>query len=374
MGCRRIQMAIGTLALMVAAGCNIAIPEEIITPTVEVIASATPTTEASTTPTPTLSPSPTQAASEEPVILATPQPIEPVGVPTLPPQPSETPGPYVHVIQPGEILSVIVQRYGYGYDPNLFAEIARLNDNMPSPDLLPAAGSEILIPRQTATPIPEGIELTRVADAQMGMERFGNVLLPSGAQTDCHVVQEGETIIGIAEQYSTTLEVISQFNQTLNWSGCRFDVYSGGENCRPNIRPGDCIVVPMPTPVPTSTATPSGDETATPTPTFPPARAIFPADGAIASAGVFSLQWVSVGTLASEDVYLVEVVDLTAGGTSWVQVTSDTALRLPESLIPTDGTTHLMQWRVSVARRDNQGAYRYIGGIGDWRSFQWQSR
>lgn len=199
-------------------------------------------------------------------------------------------------------------------------------------------------------------------------------MLQEGEVPSCHVVEANEAMVGIMERYNTTLEILSQLNPTLNWSGCRFNQYSGGEACNPTIREGDCVVVPKRAPTATPTATPSGDETATPTPTYVPPRLIFPSDGALASAAVFELEWVSSGILAQDEVYLVEIRDVTAGGDIWRGETRDTSLMLPESLIPTDGQTHTMEWRVLVARRDDTGTYQYVGGAGDWRVFRWQSR
>jgi hypothetical protein len=133
-----------------------------------------------------------------------------------------------------------------------------------------------------------------------------------------------------------------------------------------------CVNVPLPTPTPIPSPTPSGSETATPTPTFAPARGIFPPNGAIAPANSLTLQWVSVGELRENDVYLIEVQDLT-NTSQWLQVTRQNSVILPDTLIPTDGQAHQFQWRVSVAQQVN-GIYNYVGGVGAWRNFQWQSR
>ena len=41
------------------------------------------------------------------------------------------------------------------FDPNVLAEVVRINDNVSNVDSLPGAGAIILIPRQTATATPE---------------------------------------------------------------------------------------------------------------------------------------------------------------------------------------------------------------------------
>lgn len=358
--------------VVVASACNLVAP--LPTPTVEAIVTEMPS------PSPTLSETleatiaPTIVIST-PVVITSAPPTEINAVPTLPEaQPTE--GPYVYIIRPNDTLGYILQLQPWGYppfDPGVIAAVVRLN-NLPNENILPPPGSELLIPRRTATPIPEGADATATSDASLGAgQRIGNVTLPQGAITGCYTVVEGDSLIGIADRFNTTLETLSQLNQNLNWFGCRFSEYSGGPNCRPFISVGQCVNVPLPTPTPVPTATPSGRETPTPTPTYAPARGFYPPNGAIAPGIPIRLEWVSVGVLRPEEVYLVEFQNLTTN-TQSLQVTRNTFLMLPDSLIPSDGQTHSVQWRVSVAKRTETGAYQYIGGVGDWRFFQWRSR
>ena len=161
-------------------------------------------------------------------------------------------------------------------------------------------------------------------------------------------------------------------NPNLGWGGCDFTNPSGGPSCSPNLRIGECVTVPLPTGTPIPTGTPSGNETATPTPTHEAARLIFPPQGALASQRI-TLEWVSVGILRPGEIYLIDIEDRTSGVSS--AYTSYTTRRtLPDSLIPTDGQTHEIAWRVRVARENDDGTYTAIGGTGDWQTFQWQSR
>jgi hypothetical protein len=369
----------GLMLVAVLAACNMNAPPA--TPTAESLVTLSPTeVNASVTPSATLAQTQTATLPTTPrvtvAVVTVPAEEDIAQVPTLAPSPTETPGPYRHIIAEGETLGYIIQLqpWAYPFDPAVIDAVVALNDNMLSADFLPPVGSELLIPRRTATPIPQGIDLTLTSDASIGFgERVGGVVLPQGSMPGCHNVAEGETLVGIADIYGTTLEVISQLNQNLNWFGCNFTEYSGGPNCNPIIREDQCIMVPLPTPVPTQTATPSGNETATPTPTFVPARLVFPPDGAIASAGVFALQWTSVGVLQEGNAYLVEIHDTTSD-VRWSEVTTSTSLTLPDALIPSDGQTHQVRWRVSVARRLEDGTVAYSGGVGEWRTFQWQSR
>jgi LysM repeat protein len=283
------------------------------------------------------------------------------------PAPTETLAPYVHVIQTEDTLYYIIQQYGYT-TLDVIPEIVQLNPNIPNADTLPGVGSEILIPRQTVTPTPaftpqptagpDGASVDANAEAQ---------------NVDCYYVQEGDTLVGIAEMYRMTLEQLSQLNRDLNWFGCDFGNYSGGEDCNPTIQIGQCINVYMPTPTPTLTPTASGNETVTPTPTFAPPAAVYPPEGAIAPAGVFSLYWVGVGVLAENEYYLVEVFDVT-GDSDMRLVTKQTSMPLPASMIPSDGQPHTINWQVNVAMPNADGIFRVISGVGPMRSFQWQSR
>ncbi|MDQ7025526.1 MAG: LysM domain-containing protein, partial [Anaerolineae bacterium] len=193
-----------------------------------------------------------------------------------------------------------------------------------------------------------------------------------GQEFGNHEVQEGDTLVGIMELYDTTLEVLSQQNRNLGWFGCDFTNPSGGPNCSPNIRIGDNISVPLPTRTPVPTTTPSGNETATPTPTYLPARTFFPPQGALAS-GRVELQWVSVGILQANEVYLIEVSDRTIN-TATNYVTRNTNFTLPDTVIPTDGQQHSIDWRVTVAVHNADSTYTTVGGLGTWRTFNWQSR
>ncbi len=364
-----IFISLTLMSLPALAACNFNVqPQGGFTPTVESIITptvATATMEASSTLTLTQ-----PAANTQVVQIASPAPTETPAPPTESPTPSETPGPYIHIIKQGETLGAIIQFYGYR-DFDVIDEIVRLN-NLASADFLPGEGSELLIPRQTATLTPEGIELTSTADATRNTTTQGGVVIPGTTQITCHTVEEGETVVGIAEQYNTTLEVLSQLNPDLYWFGCNFSNYSGGPDCNPNIQVGQCINIPAPTPTPTLSPTPSGNETATPTPTYPPPKPVYPPEGAVAPAGVFSLQWVSVGVLDKDEYYLVRVID-TVNNETYLQVTKDTSMQLPASMIPEDGQAHVVDWEVQVAIQNENGDYNPITGSVR-HSFKWQSR
>jgi hypothetical protein len=122
----------------------------------------------------------------------------------------------------------------------------------------------------------------------------------------------------------------------------------------------------------TLTPTPSGNEPPTATPTSRAPTLVSPTEGGIA-AGTVILQWVSVGVLNADEVYLIHITDVTAE-TSVGYVTQNTSYRLPASIIPPAGETHDIVWTVSVAKADANGAYAPVGAAGRTHTFKWQGR
>ena len=361
------------LALSLAA-CNFApAPQGDASPTVENIESTALPTEPTRTPRP--SPTATSEQFSEPV-LESPTPTFTPGPPTLPPAPTATLGPYEHTVQADDTLLFIIQQYGYR-DFGVIPEVVVLN-NLPNADTLPGVGSVLLIPRQTATVTPEGAELTPTtfADAlaaQAVAPTDAQTGLSSGAGVLEHVVQEGQTIVDIASNYATTLEVLARLNPDIGFFGCNFEIPSGGPNCNPLLQVGQVVYAPAPTPTPTLSPTPSGSETPTPTPTFVPPRVVSPPQNAEIQAGVFRLEWVGAGVLQPDEVYLVQITDTTSGQ-SHNAITRSTSLLIPEEMIPADGQTHVINWTVSVAKPNEANVYRIISGAPEVRAFRWHSR
>ncbi|MCU0464720.1 MAG: LysM peptidoglycan-binding domain-containing protein [Anaerolineae bacterium] len=363
---RQRLMLVALCALLSACNFNIEAP----TPTVAV--PETPTvagTEASPTAEASLAPSltPSTAPTVERVVLITPTPEAPIGPPTEPPTLTPTLGPYEVTVAPGDTLAGIVSRFGYR-DLSVLRAITTLNPNVNVDNL--QVNQPLLIPRMSPTPSPPGYEATAAMRATLGIRSPDQ--LAENTELVCHTVIEDENIISIASSYNTTLEIIARLNPEISFSGCDFDNRSGGETCNPSIFIGQCVTVPLPTATPTLSPTPSGNETATPTPTFAAPVVITPPDGVTVS-GAVTVQWVSVGVLAPDEFYYVEVTDTTLN-TRFTQVTKETSMPLPPALIPSDGQTHAMAWLVTVVRRNAGGGYAPIGGVMSVKTFNWQSR
>jgi LysM repeat protein len=366
----RHKIAAGALLTMILSACNFApMPQGDFTPTVEQIV----LTQA-ISPSPSLTPTSAVVTPTAPLVeTATNTPTS--GPPTDLPTVTATLGPYEHVMQQGETLGFIIQQYGYR-DFNVIDEVVRINENITNPDSLPGAGAIILIPRQTATPTPE--DFTPPPDvAQVLGVGIAPTSPATGLNIDApiiqHIVVEGQTIVDIAVNYNTTLEVLAMLNPDINFSGCNFSIPSGGPNCGPFLSIGQVVMVPAATPTPTLSPTPSGSETPTATPTYAAPVVISPPQDANVPPGVFELEWVSVGVLLPDEAYLVQVTDTTTGEV-YNDITRSTSLMLPDSLIPTDGQMHLMTWTVSVARPNEAGVYRVVSGPPDQRQFNWLSR
>ncbi len=358
---RRIILAVIAVLL---TGCELSqLPQATPTAEIESLVTPSPTVEVTPTPSPTLTLLPQLEQT------STPTP----GTPTETPTDTPTPDPYAtYIIQPNDTMLYIIQQAPFNYrNTDVIAEILRLNPQIPDRDHLPGPGSSILIPLPTGTPTPEGFSMTQTAHPNPPQQQQSGV--PGNAEIIQVNVQEGETIIGIAQKNATTLSIMATLNPQLGFYNCDFSNPSGGPDCNVPLSVGETVNVPALTPTPTLSPTISGSETPTLTPTYSAPMLVYPPQDAIAPPRTFQLQWISVGVLKDQEVYLIEIQDETAG-TQHIDIAHSTSYQLPEDLIPSDGQTHSIQWRVSVAAPNAQGQYRYIGARGDWRRFSWQSR
>ncbi|MYA92808.1 MAG: LysM peptidoglycan-binding domain-containing protein, partial [Chloroflexi bacterium] len=313
-------------------------------------------------PSPTISPAPTRqiASPTAPVAIAA------TSSPTAPPSPSPSPVYFEYEVQAEDTLMGIIQVFGYGYQLEVAQEVVRLNDSVFSIDFVPV-GQVIRIPRPTATATPVGAQATAELLETIGIDSATG--LEAGAALGCHTVVANDTMVSIAERYNTTLEILSDLNSDLNWSGCNFTLLAGGEDCVPILKLGACIQVPQPTPTSTRFPTPTGLETPTPTATKLAPRLLYPAEGEQVNARQLVLQWLGLSGLREGDVYLVELQNQTTGG-EHRQRTSANSYRVPVAFAPR-GEVHTLQWRVSLARQNEAGIYAFVGEQGNWRRFEW---
>ncbi len=352
---------IAAVLVFVAAGCELAqVPQVSPTPASAVTDTATPTA--------TLAPDVTleNVATLRPQIES-PSPTWTPGPPTMTFTPSNTPGPYEYTIQDGDTLLYIIQQPPFNYrDGTVLNLILEMNPQIPNINALPPPGSVILIPRQTLTPTPEGyVQTLAIMPAPTQPSISGDIIE--------YTVNEGETIIGVAENNATTLSALATLNPAISFVGCDFSTPFGGSGCNVFLVSGQVVNVPALTPTPTLSPTFSGSETPTPTPTFSPPIPVFPPQNASAPARTFQLQWLSAGILEPAQFYVVQIEDTTSGETV-TGVTRNTSYELPSNMIPRDGQTHQIRWRVSIGTPNEQGAFRLISPDSPWNYFSWQSR
>lgn len=351
----RYLLIFALIVIMVAA-CN---------PAPELVDTAQPTVAASLTLSATAvphTPTSTPPAIAQITPANTPTPVTPSATPTI----TNTPGPFEHTIQAGEGLIGIVLQYGH-FDLAVLDEVVALNNTMSNADQLPAPGTTILIPRPTPSPTPEGGEMTATYAAQNP-----GVVQAAESLTGVHVVESGQSMVGIAQQYNATMAMLARLNPQLEfyWRSCDFSIPSGGSDCNPLLNIGDEITVPLPTPTPSATPTPDGSETPTLTPTPGPVRLLWPPPGVTIAGGPLMLRWVNVRPLQSDELYQVTVTDTTSG-VVFTGFTDADALTLPGELVPLDAEQHAMVWEITTVRVGNDNVAFRVGAIGEQRNFIW---
>ena len=92
-----------------------------------------------------------------------------------------------------------------------------------------------------------------------------------------------------------------------------------------------------------------------------------------------ALQWASVGTLRSDELYMVIIEDVfTNGEIKLVDYVTDSKYILPVSLRPKDNKPHIFRWKVATVRQtgtDGSGkpVYETSGATSTPRDFVWMA-
>ncbi len=273
------------------------------------------------TPTVTLTPTPT----------VTPTPLPPTDTPTLTPVPTAT--PRTHIVESGQSMLLIAQTYGVPL--NVLFDFNRLTED----DIL-SVGQEIKIPPSRADSVAAPLP--------------GNDGLPAQM---VYVVQQGDTLSGIASDKGTTVDAITQANPLTDLS---------------LIFPGQQLIVPLSTPTPTHTPTPLPTHTPTPGPDYPPPALLLPTNGQVVDQRTLLLNWTSPRLLADDEFYVVTLLwPNNVRTTHWVRSNS---LRLPRDERPANGN---ISWSVSIRQRIGTSAQGDPLGItlsppGETREFEWR--
>lgn len=288
-------------------------------------------------------PQPAAPQPSTPTLTLTPTvTLSPTVTPTLTPSPT----PVVYVVGEGDTLFSISLEYGVPLG-------ALLEANGLEEGSLLRIGQQLVIPRPTPTPGPLGPAATPTPTPQ------------------AYVVEEGDTLLGIATQFDVTLSSLLEAN---------------GLTERSLLSVGQELVIPAPTPTPTpepsqATPTPLALPTRDPALRYDAPPLLWPPNGARIQGGGLSvlLSWVSVGILADDEHYVVEL-SWTADGVArdlrrW---TKATAWRVPEELFPGPAGASF-EWQVVVRRQTGvnlrgEPVGLQVGAPSERRSFLWVER
>jgi hypothetical protein len=288
----------------------------------------------SDTPTPSASPTVTLRPSR------TPKPTD-----TPPPAPTFTPvPPRVHQVLSGETCVAVATNYGISLEL-----LEGLNPDKCGPQGIIRPGDLLLIPAATPTAGP-------------------TPTLAPGAPSptpECpilHVVQQGETGIGIAQKYGISFNLLQTANPQINFE---------------QLPVNQVLQVPCAEPSPTPTATPNPYATPTPIPKYMAPMLLAPADGGVLTGDMVALQWTAVSLLRENEYYVVRVRRADEDAPMQSFYTKSTLERLGPELAPDpDDPVRVYTWEVMVVReRPEAGAgqmrYTAASQTSAERTFRW---
>lgn len=240
----------------------------------------------------------------------TPPAVAPV-FPTRTPVPPEE-----YTIVAGDTCSQIAQRFGAPYGE--FLRINNLNDTTCTRIQL---GDKVLIPPPTATPGPSETPASDVTPQPQ----------PTLAANLTHEVKSGDTCSTIAERYQISVDDIIRQNPELNLNqqcliqvGVKLNIARAGAAA---IVEATAYVISAPT---------SASSYGAPV-------ALAPVDNAQIDAAVFSLEWLSVGALKTNEWYVVQIQP--AGAiTAPIFETKETSIRLSGDLLAGENERSIAWW------------------------------
>jgi LysM repeat protein len=280
------------------------------------------------TATPTLSPTPLLPPTFTPTATPTA---------TSTPDPRATPLPPIeHKVKAGDTLSVLAEKYDTTVDL-----IIQLNDL--DSDII-QVGQTLLIPAAGAT----SATLFTPIPSESG-DKSGTIV---------HVVQSGETLLGIAQRYNVPMLVIQQLNDI-------DDPEMIGE--------GQQLYIPI---GPTATATRGPSPTPTLEPKYSAPPLLSPLDRAefAGAEAAILLQWAATTMLRPDEWYQVTIEQIAGSDQQPLSLTTkSSSLRVPVELYPTQAEKQrLFKWRVDIVRQtDDTPSYEQASTPGDNRTFWW---
>jgi hypothetical protein len=99
-------------------------------------------------------------------------------------------------------------------------------------------------------------------------------------------------------------------------------------------------------------------------------QAVYPPNGT-SIAGPVRLTWMSMGTLADDEYYLVTVRDDTTGAV-FGHETRQLSLDIPQEYLPSDGQARTFVWQVSVVQMGQDGLFYPTGPAMPEQNFIWR--
>jgi LysM repeat protein len=331
----------------------------------------------------------------EDFVTATPKPLIALATVTpMPPTATETPtpGPCYQTAQQGDTVYGMAIRCGH-IDMAVVDLILQIN-HMDSATQL-QLGQTLEIPWPTPTPGGEptetpsdsggGNEQSAIVPTEENrvnefgtpdaLAKYENIEPTLRPGQSWHTIQPGETIMGIAYAYDTTVELLSQINPEIPFLQCDYGERYGGPNCSVMLYEGQRLRVPVAVPTITPTPTPAvRTETPTPTPTFNAPYLLTPdADAHFGADQMITLRWGGTGTLATNERYVVHVRDLDTGQ-EYVAAVADTTYILPGGWQPDDRNRHEFEWVIAIGVIDAQFDVVSEDHITEPRRFTWDSR
>jgi LysM repeat protein len=296
------------------------------------------------TPPPTPSPIATVTATLPPTDTPTPQPptLTPTVTP-IPTQPNTPVPPTKYTVRTNDTLSTIADKF------NTTIEKIQAFNNLGNSDEI-EVGQVLQIPATGSTPNPT--TTPRPTETFVPGPTPGTVL---------HVVQSGDTLLGISLRYGVQMNVIQKANNIQDPE---------------SIQVGQQLVIPI-GPTATAIAGPS------PTPTGPPKYAapalLSPLEGQTfeGNGEPILLQWASVAILRENEYYFVRLEQIESGKPPTTFRTHATGWHIPVELFPKPDDSHrVFQWQVRVVREtgtraDGSPIYSDAGPASATRIFRW---
>ena len=318
-----------------------------------------------------------------PTATATPTATEtltptPTSSPTLTHTPTPTPTPIYHVVESGENPGSIATKYGLTIDQLTSANkikdprALREGQSLLSPSTALPPGKAVPADAQlSATPIvykvQAGDTLGSIAiwagstvDDIMKANSLKNaswlsvgqtLLIPISAERQkargtptpesegieaVYIIQPGDSLLSIAQEYHTSLDVIMKANHIEDQGLIR-----AGESL---LVPLPAVPPPSPTSLSTSTPTP-GPRYAAPAPLIPPDQQYFWSD-----TEPVLLNWIAVGILGADDWYVVEL-KYRCNGQDEVRYgwTRSNGWRVPTDVCQVEAQSHQpFRWNVQI--------------------------